>query len=52
MRRNQPYQEQRAELCREKEGHVQNFKVGKSWIILSSEGLGGGAQGDAKLKEE
>ena len=52
MRRNQPYQERRAELCREKEGYVQNFKVGNLWIILGSERLGSGAQDDAKLKED
>lgn len=51
MRRNQSYQEPWAELYREKEGHVQNFKMGKPLIYPRQWMEAGAATGRCQTEE-
>lgn len=51
MRRNQSYQEPWTELYREKEGHVQNFKMGKPLIYPRQWMEAGAATGRCQTEE-
>lgn len=55
MSGKKPYQKWRAELCREKEGHVRSFKAEKTLVYPRQREeagrAGDGAQGDVKLKD-